>query len=282
MNKGILAWISNLGIFAGLATIAFFPKTKLAAGFSYFGYVVLIVSCTLYYILVFTSKLLIYLQNKVSITRVYEFVQQLCANPPSITMDIVCSHPEYRGKHLDREITYTAAAQVEYKTWKDNSNPFALSMRGVRKKGLNACIMLKIGITLEHAKDGTGLDIDSLRDKFITENSKDMNQDYTERVNVDGYKKHCLVLLAENEPRFFSTTAYYVFSLLPFHVIYRMYFFSRCTVQRFNVKKLVSTRSDLSLNRMFPLRSCGVIEGADDFRRPTRRFNVSILDETNI
>ena len=250
MLRGIFEWISNISVIVGIVLLILTYQVQALNPIIPLGYVVIIPASISYYILIFFAIPARTLKARAEVSGIYVYMEKLFQAMPKITMKIECYH--YRTvetSERNRVITHVAREEIKYKSWRDISGEFLLDVANAQND--QSYVLLELDTEVKYEKDGTDEDFTQQREEFLSSNRSDEHQTYAEDANIDELEKYSLVKISEEEPYFFNLFWYYVFSLLLLHVIYRLYFFHYCYEQKFKVKKLISTRADLTLSKRF-------------------------------
>lgn len=135
-----------------------------------------------------------------------------------------------------------------YYSCRDVSGLFVLN---ANKKNINkkSYIMLEIIKEIRFAQDNSRSDYEKEKQKFIDEKKVNINNKhfkYKEEIIIDDIEKYYMIKLGNKDCFFANSFWFFIFTLLSFTEIYKLFLNYKCIYQTFTVRKLVSNRNDLS------------------------------------
>jgi len=252
-------WIAQIACWASLvASLIIYIGNKDNIGiFGLFGFCYIV-----YLILEFCSPTSRYLCNKSSDKGMYEKMGINFQTPPEIRFHCECYHyvtrHHYRtnkdGKRehyttREKEVTYRETYNLPYYSERDVSGLFYLNCEKayVEQK---AYIKLELQEEINFADAISYYDYERAKGHFWRRNRfRDVHFDFREERVIPGMEHHNLVKLLPTEPCMVNYCFFLLFTLLTGAEFFRIYVDSFCVYQKFKVRKIVSTRYDLNMDR---------------------------------
>ena len=252
-------WIAQIACWASLvASLIIYIGNKDNIGiFGLFGFCYIV-----YLILEFCSPTSRYLCNKSSDKGMYEKMGINFQTPPEIRFHCECYHyvtrHHYRtnkdGKRehyttREKEVTYRETYNLPYYSERDVSGLFYLNCEKayVEKKHY---IKLELKEEINFADAISYYDYERAKRHFWRRNRfRDVHFDFREERVIPGMEHHNLVKLLPTEPCMVNYCFFLLFTLLTGAEFFRIYVDSFCVYQKFKVRKIVSTRYDLNIDR---------------------------------
>jgi hypothetical protein len=252
-------WIAQIACWASLvASLIIYIGNKDNIGiFGLFGFCYIV-----YLILEFCSPTSRYLCNKSSDKGMYEKMGINFQTPPEIRFHCECYHyvtrHHYRtnkdGKRehyttREKEVTYRETYNLPYYSERDVSGLFYLNCEKayVEKKHY---IKLELKEEINFADAISYYDYERAKRHFWRRNRfRDVHFDFREERVIPGMEHHNLVKLLPTEPCMVNYCFFLLFTLLTGAEFFRIYVDSFCVYQKFKVRKIVSTRYDLNMDR---------------------------------
>ena len=252
-------WIAQIACWASLvASLIIYIGNKDNIGiFGLFGFCYIV-----YIILEFCSPTSRYLCNKSSDKGMYEKMGINFQTPPEIRFHCECYHyvtrHHYRtnkdGKRehyttREKEVTYRETYNLPYYSERDVSGLFYLNCEKayVEKKHY---IKLELKEEINFADAISYYDYERAKGHFWRRNRfRDVHFDFREERVIPGMEHHNLVKLLPTEPCMVNYCFFLLFTLLTGAEFFRIYVDSFCVYQKFKVRKIVSTRYDLNMDR---------------------------------
>jgi hypothetical protein len=252
-------WIAQIACWASLvASLIIYIGNKDNIGiFGLFGFCYIV-----YLILEFCSPTSRYLCNKSSDKGMYEKMGINFQTPPEIRFHCECYHyvtrHHYRtnkdGKRehyttREKEVTYRETYNLPYYSERDVSGLFYLNCEKayVEKKHY---IKLELKEEINFADAISYYDYERAKGHFWRRNRfRDVHFDFREERVIPGMEHHNLVKLLPTEPCMVNYCFFLLFTLLTGAEFFRIYVDSFCVYQKFKVRKIVSTRYDLNMDR---------------------------------
>ena len=252
-------WIAQIACWASLvASLIIYIGNKDNIGiFGLFGFCYIV-----YLILEFCSPTSRYLCNKSSDKGMYEKMGINFQTPPEIRFHCECYHyvtrHHYRtnkdGKRehyttREKEVTYRETYNLPYYSERDVSGLFYLNCEKayVEKKHY---IKLELKEEINFADAISYYDYERAKGHFWRRNRfRDVHFDFREERVIPGMEHHNLVKLLPTEPCMVNYCFFLFFTLLTGAEFFRIYVDSFCVYQKFKVRKIVSTRYDLNMDR---------------------------------
>ena len=205
------------------------------------------------------SPVSIYLRNKSSDNGMYEKMRIYFSTPPEVGFYCECYHYESRTVTstdsegntttttvTERVVTYSEKLDFPYYSGRDVSGLFYLNCdKGIVEK--KKYLKLELFVEVNFADPISCMDYEYAKNIFIERNKyKDSYFDFNEIKNIPGMKKLNLIKLGETESCIANCCCFVLFTFLTLAEIYKLYFNSLCVYQKFKIRKLVSTRYDIT------------------------------------
>ena len=211
----------------------------------------------LYIIIEFCSPTSKYLCRKNKGIR--EKMSEIFQTKPKFTLSCECYHYEtYEYETTDSEgntVTETRTVKVvshrenyiiPYYCCRDVSGLFVLNTdkNKIRKK---AFIKLELKDNINFAEAISYYDYICEKNNFISRNEhRDVYFKMKEKKIIENLKHHYLINLGDSSPCFVHFFWFLIFTILPLAEFYKIYFNSLCIYQNYTIRKLISSRYDLS------------------------------------
>ena len=252
----IAGWILQTGTWLFLILFLVLHKTALL--------VIFILAYLLYLLIEFCSPTSSYLCNKSSHDGMYEKMREHFHTPPEIRWHLECFHYEYH-KHTnvnagagvgverytskEKVVTHSEDLNMSYYSARDISGTFVLNCDKAFLKR-KCYIKLELKAKIDFADPATARDYQYQKINFYNLNygSDEFCSIKEERVIPD-MEQYNLVKLVNDEPKSINFGLFFLFTMLTFVEFYKIYINSLCVYQKFDIKKIISTRYDLNLDQ---------------------------------
>ena len=252
----IAGWILQTGTWLFLILFLVLHKTALL--------VIFILVYLLYVLIEFCSPTSSYLCNKSSHDGMYEKMREYFHTPPEIRWHLECFHYEYH-KHTnvnagagvgverytskEKVVTHSEDLNMSYYSARDISGMFVLNCDKAFLKR-KCYIKLELKAKIDFADPATARDYQYQKINFYNLNygSDEYCSIKEERVIPD-MEQYNLVKLVNDEPKSINFGLFFLFTMLTFVEFYKIYINSLCVYQKFDIKKIISTRYDLNLDQ---------------------------------
>ena len=213
----------------------------------------------LYVIFQFCSPTFSYLRHKKSDEQLFNKMKKLFNTPPEIQFICECYHYETRtyttydskGNRSTRTETVRVVTSVNtmffrYYSSRDVSGLFKLNY-DKSKVSDKFYVKLELLSSIDFADSVTYNDWIEQKEKFCDENRhKDIYMDFMQKEIIEGLTTYNLINITENNPCGMSILWYIFFLFIGFAQIYKIYINSKCIYKSFKLRKIISTRYDLS------------------------------------
>lgn len=257
--KVVVHWIIQVLTWAALIVglIAAFSSSK--------NKTLIIVICLVVYLLYIivecSSHTPQFLCNKKTIKSCKEYLGQLFGTPPTITFSGECFHyvkitKKYSDGHketkLEKVITDTPSEDMVYYSFRDISGLFQLNKdkATIMKKKY---IKLHLDYKISFNDPITWADYVYQKYLFLQNNQyRDTNFSFYENWFIKGFEELIMVKIAEDDPCSVNFFWFFLFTILPFAELYKIYVESLSIHQEFTIKKTISTRYDLNSPEIAP------------------------------
>ena len=252
----IAGWILQTGTWLFLILFLVLHKTALL--------VIFILVYLLYLLIEFCSPTSSYLCNKSSHDGMYEKMREYFHTPPEIRWHLECFHYEnhehtkvsagtgvgvehYTSK--EKVVTHSEDLNMSYYSARDISGMFVLNCDKAFLKR-KCYIKLELKAKIDFADPATARDYQYQKINFYNLNygSDEYCSIKEERVIPD-MEQYNLVKLVNDEPKSINFGLFFLFTMLTFVEFYKIYINSLCVYQKFDIKKIISTRYDLNLDQ---------------------------------
>ena len=252
----IAGWILQTGTWLFLILFLVLHKTALL--------VIFILVYLLYLLIEFCSPTSSYLCNKSSHDGMYEKMREYFHTPPEIRWHLECFHYEnhehtkvsagtgvgvehYTSK--EKVVTHSEDLNMSYYSARDISGIFVLNCDKALLKR-KCYIKLELIAKIDFADPATARDYQYQKINFYNLNygSDEYCSIKEERVIPD-MEQYNLVKLVNDEPKSINFGLFFLFTMLTFVEFYKIYINSLCVYQKFDIKKIISTRYDLNLDQ---------------------------------
>ena len=247
----VFGWIFEISTWTFLIVSLVIPEI-------YF-YVILGLVYLIYIILEFCSPTSRYLCNKNSSQGIYEKMSTYFQTRPVINWTCECYHYEtrtYTSTDSNGNVT-THTTTEKVVTCRGNENMSYYSSRDVSGLFLLNCdeaninkkhyIKLELFDNIDFADSATVTDYQIQKNAFISYyQNMDVHFDYWENRYVPGLIQYNLVNIREEEAGCMNFGLFFLFTILSFAELYKLYFDSKCVHQEYTIKKIISTRYNLN------------------------------------
>jgi hypothetical protein len=194
----------------------------------------------------------------------YEKMREYFHTPPEIRWHLECFHYEYH-KHTnvnagagvgverytskEKVVTHSEDLNMSYYSARDISGMFVLNCDKAFLKR-KCYIKLELKAKIDFADPATARDYQYQKINFYNLNygSDEYCSIKEERVIPD-MEQYNLVKLVNDEPKSINFGLFFLFTMLTFVEFYKIYINSLCVYQKFDIKKIISTRYDLNLDQ---------------------------------
>ena len=252
----IAGWILQTGTWLLLILFLVLHKTVLL--------IICILAYLLYLIIEFLSPTSSYLCNKSSHDGMYEKMREYFHTPPEIRWHLECFHYEnhehtkvsagtgvgvehYTSK--EKVVTHSEDLNMSYYSARDISGLFLLNCDEALLKR-KCYIKLELIAKIDFADPATVRDYQYQKLNFynLYRYSDDHCSIKEERV-IPEMEQYNLVKLVNDEPKSINFGLFFLFTMLTLVEFYKIYINSLCVYQKFDIKKIISTRYDLNLDQ---------------------------------
>ena len=252
----IAGWILQTGTWLLLILFLVLHKTVLL--------IICILAYLLYLIIEFLSPTSSYLCNKSSHDGMYEKMREYFHTPPEIRWHLECFHYEnhehtkvsagtgvgvehYTSK--EKVVTHSEDLNMSYYSARDISGLFLLNCDEALLKR-KCYIKLELIAKIDFADPATVRDYQYQKINFynLYRYSDDHCSIKEERVIPD-MEQYNLIKITNDEPKSINFGLFFLFTMLTFVEFYKIYINSLCVYQKFDIKKIISTRYDLNLDQ---------------------------------
>ena len=252
----IAGWILQTGTWLLLILFLVLYKTVLL--------IICILAYLLYLIIEFISPTSSYLCNKSSHDGMYEKMREYFHTPPEIRWHLECFHYEnhehtkvsagtgvgvehYTSK--EKVVTHSEDLNMSYYSARDISGMFVLNCDKALLQR-KCYIKLELIAKIDFADPATVRDYQYQKLNFynLYRYSDDHCSIKEERV-IPEMEQYNLVKLVNDEPKSINFGLFFLFTMLTFVEFYKIYINSLCIYQKFDIKKIISTRYDLNLEQ---------------------------------
>lgn len=185
---------------------------------------------------------------------IYVKMGEFFMTPPQIEFSCECYHMKkikktmrtkqgsYEKTQKVKKITHTENFRFNYFSSRDVSGSFLLQNN--RNKYF---LILEILQEINFSDAVTYMDYIYQKEQFWRRNRfRDYYMTFIEKRYVPKMNKYNLLRLTNKDPQGVSFFFYALFTLLPFCQLYKLYFESFCVRQKFKLRKIISTRNNLS------------------------------------
>ena len=251
-------WFFQILIWLNIAIIIIFYIIE-KINFLIISLIVFHFSYLLYMIFEFLSPTSVYLLHKNSGIGIYEKMKEIFRSHPEIKFHIQCYHTAEvrhtitdddgndRGYYYTTETVYTHSASDSFPCYcsRDVSGLFYLKYDKnlIKKKYF---IKLKLKEEIGFADYISQKDYESYKNDFIKKNDKDDSMDFKETKKIPGLDLYNLVNIRGKIPCTVNYFFYFLSIIFTVCQFYKSYVDSLCITQCFTIKKIISTREDLS------------------------------------
>jgi hypothetical protein len=189
----------------------------------------------------FLSRSFSYLLNIKKKDNILNYIRDLKTIPITLSYYIECYHIIGSGKNYERVVTFSTTKVFKEYAWKDISEVVNIRAEG---KGF---VKLQLGYSYEFTDSvvkgefayfkGKALQMYSKRDKFI---------DVITEIKLTGFEKYTLIKISDRGYIFVHIFWYVLSTFLGLVEIYKIYLNCLCVKYNFEIKKLISSRSNLA------------------------------------
>ena len=252
----IAGWILQTGTWLFLILFLVLHKTVLL--------IICILAYLLYLIIEFISPTSSYLCNKSSHDGMYEKMKEYFHTPPEIRWHLECFHYEnhehtkvsagtgvgvehYTSK--EKVVTHSEDLNMSYYSARDISGMFVLNCDEALLKR-KCYIKLELIAKIDFADPATVRDYQYQKLNFYNlYRYSDEHCSIKEERVIPDMEQYNLVKLVNDEPKSINFGLFFLFTILTFVEFYKIYINSLCVYQKFDIKKIISTRYDLNLDQ---------------------------------
>jgi len=176
-------------------------------------------------------------------------MKKMCSgnNRPKLTFTSESYHYETRGSGKNRKTVKVTKFKdfynFNFNSFKDISGLFKI------EKNINKYYMkLELFLKVEFADDTSKYDYSQRREEIQKQDSlRDAHYSLTEAWSLDGFTQYNLINLGKGEPFLFNLLGFYIFTIfIPLFEFYKLYCGIFCIEMTYDLKKIVSTRNNLS------------------------------------
>ena len=205
------------------------------------------------------SNILQYLRNKNTDEGIYQKMRMYFSTKPELSFYCECYHYESHTETTtdsdgntttttvtEKVITYSETLPFPYYSGRDVSGLFYLNCdKGIVEK--KKYLKLELLVEVNFADAISYMDYEYAKNEFVGRNqNKDSHFYFTELKIIPGMKNLNLIKLGESESCLANCCCFVLFTLLTLAEIYKLYFNSICVYQKYKIRKLVSTRYDIT------------------------------------
>ena len=252
----IAGWILQTGTWLLLILFLVLHKTVLL--------IICILAYLLYLIIEFISPTSSYLCNKSSHDGMYEKMKEYFHTPPEIRWHLECFHYE---NHEHTKVNAGAGVGVEHYTSKEKvvTHSEDLNMSYYSARDISGLFLLNCDEALLKRKCYIKLELIAKIDFADPATVRDYQYQKINFYNLYRYSdEHCsikeervipdmeqynLIKITNDEPKSINFGLFFLFTMLTFVEFYKIYINSLCVYQKFDIKKIISTRYDLNLDQ---------------------------------
>ena len=252
----IAGWILQTGTWLLLILFLVLHKTVLL--------IICILAYLLYLIIEFISPTSSYLCNKSSHDGMYEKMKEYFHTPPEIRWHLECFHYENhehtkvsagtgvgveRYTSKEKVVTHSEDLNMSYYSARDISGMFVLNCDEALLKR-KCYIKLELIAKIDFADPATVRDYQYQKLNFYNlYRYSDEHCSIKEERVIPDMEQYNLVKLVNDEPKSINFGLFFLFTMLTFVEFYKIYINSLCVYQKFDIKKIISTRYDLNLDQ---------------------------------
>ena len=246
--KICVGWFLQILILAGLAFLIF-SCIKQFEGWYYVIFIFIIIYA-LYLYQFLNANSYKFLSNISNSEGIYNILAKNFTQPPEINVDVRCYHSGGSTKHRRSVYTFKKKFIFPYYSWKDISGLFLLQQDKTKKYPFLR-LYLKSDINFADSISYSDFTIykNDLREKYKGYDS--YFSMYDDKIILDFKENHLIALDPNNIPCCVSKGLYIFFSVFFLGQFYKTYFQSKCYAQNFTIRKIVSTRYDLTNNQNY-------------------------------
>lgn len=259
--RRVFTWIANLLIWGAIVFVALSFAMDLSSGLKSGSVALLIICAIIYYCETFICSYCGYFSHLSVVAKSYEDIDKMFKSSPIITMNITCYHYRHVYRHSgsgnnysssssEKVVTHRSSEEFRYTSWRDVSGEFKLDMSGALNDESVAYVLLDLNLAVEFASDGTSEDYGRAKLDFISRNRYDRYQDYHQGNSLPSFQECFLIQVTDQQPCCFGLGYFIFFGLLTFNAFYSSYLDCYCHKQNFTIKKVISTRQNLSAPEM--------------------------------
>ena len=214
-------------------------------------YILFVIIYIAYLIIEFCSTTCSYLMNKSTNEAIYDRMQRIFSTHPEILFHCECFHYEFiktrEGRNYkERVTTYREDYSLPYYSSRDVSGLFVLNCdkEVVKNKSF---IQLELGNEINFADSISYMDYEAVRSDFYMRNRpRDYYMDYSEKRIIPNFTEYNLVRIGNQDTGLINICYFVIATLLTCAELYKCYVDKKCVPQKFQVRKIISTRYDLN------------------------------------
>ena len=249
-SKICAGWFLQILILPALAFLIF-SCIKQFKGWKYviFGFI-FIYAMYLYQFL--NANSIKFLSNISNSEGIYKILEKNFTQPPEINVDVRCYHSSVNSSRSTRRsvTTFKKKFIFPYYSWKDISGLFLLKQDKTKKYPFLR-LYLKSDINFADSISYSDFTIykNALREKY--EKYDSFFSIHDDKIIPDFEEFYLIPLDPNNIPCCISKGLYIFFSIFFLGQFYKTYFQKKCYAQNFTIRKIVSTRYDVTNNQNY-------------------------------
>ena len=253
----VFSWILQILVWLTLGLTIYFYVADISGKLGLL--ILFIVLYLLYLVIEYKSIVYSYLERVTTESGIYEKLAKFYRAHPVFEFYCDCYHYKtvttrernFKGRvrSVTRRVQVTTHSEkytFPYYSERDVSGLFYLDCD---KAFINrkCFIQLDISDEINFADAISCKDYEDAKDRFWRRNRfRDKHFYFRESRKIPGLETENLVRIGNNVPCCANTTAYLVFTFIPFAEFYKLYYYSICHTQNYKIRKIVSTRYDLN------------------------------------
>jgi hypothetical protein len=235
----ICSWLLQILLWAFIILLIVTPISS-----QFYGTIILIIIIYIVYgVCALLSRSFKYLCNLEPQSQLADYIKSLYQSPAKLSYYVELYHYKHTAKNRKRETSFTTTEPFYYYSWRDISGTFNLA----NERG--AClyyVKLHLGCEVEFADALSKVDFDNMREVTINKyRHMDRYISVSPKVDVDGLAEFKLIKIRPGSPPLIGWLWYVLFTALTLVELYKLYVGMFCVTQDFEIKKLISTRSNL-------------------------------------
>ena len=164
-----------------------------------------------------------------------------------LSFDDIKYFPQEIENIFNNNITFKFLSynNFEYKSCRDISGVLELKC-GKREMMRKAYILLELELEVNFADAVSVYDYESDKQKIFSSNIKNSYSNAHELIYLNNFKFHYILNINKKKPCSINYYLYVFFVFLMFGQFYKIYFNTFCIFKKFKIRKIISTRNDLS------------------------------------